>query len=68
MNSNKGKKPINLAFKNILLNNDAKLLYVPLINKTKRNIKDKKKTMVSKNISLKNISIISQLKKKKNYH
>ena len=65
MNSNKGKKPINLAFKNILLNNDAKLLYVPLINKTKRNIKDKKKTMVSKNISLKNISIISQLKKKK---
>jgi hypothetical protein len=41
---------------------------VPLINKTKRNIKDKKKTMVSKNISLKNISIISQLKKKKNYH
>ena len=68
MNSNKDKKPMNLAFKNLLLNNDSKLLYMPLINKTKRNIKDKKITMVSKNISLKNISIIYQLKKKKNYH
>ena len=64
MNSNKRKKPINLAFKNLLLNNDTKPLYVPLINKAKRNINDKKKTMISNNNSLKNISNICQLKKK----
>ena len=64
MNSNKRNKPINLAFKNLLLNNDTKPLYVPLINKAKRNINDKKKTMISNNNSLKNISNICQLKKK----
>ena len=64
MNSNKRKKPINLAFKNLLLNNDTKPLYVPLINKAKRNINDKKKTMISNNNSLKNISNICQHKKK----
>lgn len=64
MNSNKEKQPINLAFKNLLLNNDTKIFYVPIINKTKRNINEQKKLMISNNTSLKNISIISQLKKK----
>ena len=64
MNSNKEKKPINLAFKNLLLNNDTKIFYVPLINKTKRNINEKKNLMILNNTSLKNISIISQVKKK----
>ena len=64
MNSSKGKKPINLAFKNLLLNNDTKLLYVPLINKTKRNINEKKKLKISNNTSLKNFTIVTQLKKK----
>jgi hypothetical protein len=64
MNSNKEKKPIKLAFKNLLLDNDTKLFYEPLINKTKRYINDKKKPKFSNNTSLKNISIISQFKKK----
>jgi len=64
MNSNKEKQPINLAFKNLLLNNDTKLLYIPLITKTKRNINEQKKLLISNNTSLKNISVNSKLKKK----
>ena len=64
MNSNREKKPINLAFKNLLLNNDTKLFYVPIINKTKIKKNEKKNPMILNNTSLKNFSIISQVKQK----